>query len=717
MIPDTKNEAPDSSELEALLTRALLLTPRETLADLLAASCVARHSTGTSLLDEGGLQSSLFLVVRGALIATEHGRSVSEESVTSEVAGALFGLAPLLGRPWEISFYADGDLWLLSWTIPALEPLFIRWPGLREQLEVRLSLFKRRESIATLLARSPRFRGVGATLMRRVVERAALVPYPAGTKVFDEGDEAQALYIIVSGEVTFRKREGMEERALSTVHVGECFGEIAVINGAPRSASAIAQTDTVLLVLGKRSFAALSRNFPTFRSAIHAISSERIEADRRGAALPSLVWIVSDTALPAAKVATYLSEHLDAAYGEQSLTVAAADCNTAGNVERAVETRGPRFVFLAGPLSPQVFQQLGERIATVIHLTLEGGRPLPYPVFHETLVRRVELTSEGLASSGDVRYRPGTLRLRVGRLDRASDHLDGLDPVTRTAMGRLARSFTHRMVGVALGGGGAWGFAHVPLMKRLASMGIPIDIVSGTSAGSVTGAMFASQGLDGLDRIVRERRRVALHMASCPVSSRALGMYLARVIPERSIEDLPLPFYPVAIDIETGSERVFRRGSIADSVRASCSFPGVFGPAVFEGRRYVDGCLRNNVPAACLVDEGADFIVASNIIPPLAQRKRVYGKGLFSRVASELSLAGRVRDGVRSIFLSFHDSGERQALAADVTFTPDLSAFLATDFLKANEIIAQAELELPPVLALTSDRYKAFLARAKDVAV
>ncbi len=83
--------------------------------------------------------------------------------------------------------------------------------------------------------------------------------------------------------------------------------------------------------------------------------------------------------------------------------------------------------------------------------------------------------------------------------------------------------------------------------------------------------------------------------------------------------------------------------------------------------------------------------------------------GWLSRVVSELSPVARVRDGVRALFLVFHDSGERQASSADVTFTPDLSAFDATDFLKAGEIIAQAERELPPVLALTAERYRAFL--------
>jgi len=682
---------PSPEDIEGLLSRALFALPEPALRALAEAGSLSHHAAGSDLVDAPALVGSMFMLANGVILARLAGSVLGDDAITAESPGALFSG----DRRGLRSLVADSDVWVMSWG--AIDGLRARWPELGRPLEVRLSLRERRDALVTLLARSPRFRSLGATLMRRVIDHAVLVPYVAGDTIFDEGDAPDALYIVVSGEVAIKKREGMDDRALSVVHVGECFGEMALLSGAPRSATAVADGSTELLVLGSRPFAALSRSWPAFRSAILAVSSERSEVNRRGPAPASLVWITSDSPLPAALGARYLADHLLAAYGERAQI---ADAAAPGD---AIESR---YVFLVGNCPPATIA----RLSAVIHLTLEGGRSLTQQLAPETLVHRVELTSDRLGAPRDAPHRPGTLRLRVGALDVRAATLRDTDATTRTAIGRLARSLTHRRVGVALGGGGAWGFAHVPLLQRLAALDIPIDVVSGTSAGSMAGVAFASQGLAGVQRIIDDRRRVALHMASCPVSTRALGAYLASIVPERRVEELPMPFLPVAVDIESGQERVFRRGPLIDAVRASCSFPGIFGPAVFEGRRYVDGCLRNNVPVACLVDEGADFIIASNIIPPLPRSENVYGKNIVARIASELSPLARVRDGVRSLFLSFHDSGERQALAADVTFTPDLSAFLATDFLKANEIVAQAERELPPVLALTAARYKAFLA-------
>ncbi len=240
---------------------------------------------------------------------------------------------------------------------------------------------------------------------------------------------------------------------------------------------------------------------------------------------------------------------------------------------------------------------------------------------------------------------------------------------------------------------------------------IPIDMITGTSVGSIVGALYASAGLSGLDDLVLARREIQLRAAACVVTSRLMTGLLRPRLRHEVLEELPIPFFPVAVDIEAGKERVFRHGSIAEAVRASCSLPGVFGPSEYEGRRYVDGCVMLNVPADAVIEEGADFVVASNIIPAPKARERTPDTAL-GRTVRELSLIGRVRDSLRALFLLYNVTGEKQASAADVTFSPDLDPYLPTDFLRANEIVARAEEQLGPVILEIEEKLAAFCRRS-----
>ncbi|HET8881745.1 MAG TPA: patatin-like phospholipase family protein, partial [Solimonas sp.] len=149
-------------------------------------------------------------------------------------------------------------------------------------------------------------------------------------------------------------------------------------------------------------------------------------------------------------------------------------------------------------------------------------------------------------------------------------------------------------VALVLGGGGARGFAHVGVLKLLDTQGLKPDLIVGTSAGSVAGALYAA-GYSGFDL---QEMAFALDRATIAdwsmfgkglIRGEALQNFVNQAVKNRPIEALDIPFACVATQVATGQAVLFQRGNVGQAVRASSSVPGVFEPVVIGGTEYVDG--------------------------------------------------------------------------------------------------------------------------------
>jgi len=177
-----------------------------------------------------------------------------------------------------------------------------------------------------------------------------------------------------------------------------------------------------------------------------------------------------------------------------------------------------------------------------------------------------------------------------------------------------------RKIGLALGGGAARGFAHIGVLKVLAENNIPIDLIAGTSVGSVVGGALAA-GMTP-DQIADLGRGVAWWKLSRPpfsprgiLSNSGLGELISRQFPVTRFEDLKIPFGAVACDIETGEEVVLKtQGDLAPAIRASCAIPGVFTPVDIDGRTLVDGGVVAPIPSRAVREMGADLVIAVDVI-------------------------------------------------------------------------------------------------------
>ena len=180
---------------------------------------------------------------------------------------------------------------------------------------------------------------------------------------------------------------------------------------------------------------------------------------------------------------------------------------------------------------------------------------------------------------------------------------------------------TRPRIGVALGSGGARGWAHVGVLRRLQELNVPIDCVAGTSIGSIMAAAFAAHRLDVLENLTYQLdwRRVAqlLLEANFPRTGLLTGKRIQQLLQEligvQTIEELHLPFAAVAANLQTGQQVVFSRGSIVDAIRASIAIPGIFAPAQLDGQTLVDGGTLNPLPIDVVESLGADIVIAVDV--------------------------------------------------------------------------------------------------------
>lgn len=179
-------------------------------------------------------------------------------------------------------------------------------------------------------------------------------------------------------------------------------------------------------------------------------------------------------------------------------------------------------------------------------------------------------------------------------------------------------------IGLALSGGGAKGFAHLGVFKLLEESGLKPDIISGTSAGSLMGVLFADgYSADEIKNMFIGREFSEFAQLQIPKSGlfnyERFQEFLKRHLRSKRIEDLPIPTVIVATDLDRGCSHEFRSGPIVEAVTASCCMPIVFSPVLINGVHYVDGGLFRNFPVSTIRDE-CEYVIGVNVSPLIPQR-------------------------------------------------------------------------------------------------
>lgn len=206
--------------------------------------------------------------------------------------------------------------------------------------------------------------------------------------------------------------------------------------------------------------------------------------------------------------------------------------------------------------------------------------------------------------------------------------------------------FRNRSVGLALGSGGAKGLAHLAVIEELESMGIPVQMIAGSSIGAVVGALY---GCGSLQRFKEDILRLTFRdmltymdpvvPRSGLIDGKGVMKFLERYIPgDAAIEDLRIPLAVVATDYENGMPVIIRSGSVLEALRASISIPGVFVPVRYRETLLVDGGVSNPLPVNVVKRMGAGITVAVNLHP------RIRKVGLRKYVKSKMPREGDEAD-------------------------------------------------------------------------
>ena len=253
-------------------------------------------------------------------------------------------------------------------------------------------------------------------------------------------------------------------------------------------------------------------------------------------------------------------------------------------------------------------------------------------------------------------------------------------------------------IALALGGGAARGFAHIGVIKALEAQGISPDIVIGTSAGSVVGALYAS-GLNGfqiqeLSMTLEEEqvldgsgfyRCMAETMISdkrgC-IKGQALQDFINKSVGGRPIEKLKKTFGAVATNLGNGEMIVFRSGNTGMAVRASSSIPVFFQPVAINGQEYVDGGLVAPVPASAARATGADFVIAVDISDRPQDRKTT---GMVDIMRQSFSIFGQT--------LNRHEHA-----SADIVIRPITAKLPAADTSGRDKAVLEGEKAVAAIL-------------------
>jgi len=265
-------------------------------------------------------------------------------------------------------------------------------------------------------------------------------------------------------------------------------------------------------------------------------------------------------------------------------------------------------------------------------------------------------------------------------------------------------------VGIALGGGAAKGFAHIGVIKMLEANGITPVVVSGTSAGSVVGALYAS----GMDAYAMQENAFALDesrirdvslLSGGVVKGQKLQDYVNGLVGGRSIEKLRKPFAAVATNLANGERTVFVRGNTGQAVRASSSIPGVFEPVTIGKAYYVDGGVVSPVPVDAARELGADFVIAVDISSKAGD------------VAPSGSMLGNIN---QSIKIMGQKLGAQELARADIVIRPQVNTIGAADFEQKNRAILEgeraAQAALPQIRARLAAMQNARQAKAQQAA-
>ncbi len=705
---------------------------------------------GQILIEHGSPAPGVFLIVSGRAIVMLPTGGEEFDTVARVGAGHLLGeRSVLLGSVTHGRVQALSPMRTLHVPADAFCMLLDNSEHLRQYVVDLVALRERFSEILHLLLTNPMLRCLGRDDLEVFVQSGQLLRAPAGTRLVSARERSTAVFVVIRGKLAiFSPRdEGGQRALLGTSGPGSLLGEASVLLNLPRTADLEAAEDSEILKVSDKAFVEIiSRNPPLQRQIYQHVATLDLRAEEAlREYVPLIITVYGDHSRRGVTTLSYalaanaeegrrIVVDLDGPKSAQRLGFSTGKARF-GNVHvhsmdlpegwdfeavwpkrpedlepllAALERRlDPWDTVVVGATSDRDLQATARKHSEAVVLirhardaaTTAQGRRGPMHIEAVRLEKGVELPFA--TSRNAVRMAPdgGTANRFWHKSD--IDLLTGKDNPLARAADRVYRVIRGHTVGIGLGGGGALGFAHLALLRVLHENGVPIDYVAGSSFGALVGCVYAAGGLELLDELMRQRKRLTRNVMMGMFTLKPLSRFLHELTGGQGLSETEVPFYPVTMDIWSGRKVVLYRGTLAEGAEASASFPGFF-PAYRKGiYRLVDGGIIDVVPASVVWDAGAHFTIAANIIPRLPSgADPVMGDSLLERIQS--ATISRLDDALRGAFFMMSQTGRDRSTLADYVFDFDVEGFNLPDFHRGDEIyehgLVQAKREVGDIL-------------------
>lgn len=501
-------------------------------------------------------------------------------------------------------------------------------------------------SHASALASSELFAALAPDEIDRLLPEIEAVRLPGGSVLFQQGDGADCLYIVVSGRlrVSIDRPDGTEQ-VLGEVGRGDAVGEMALLIGDHRSATARAVRDTELLRLGKDAFNRLVERHPAMTMAITRRLVARYQAAIKGAAggtrgtVAAIALVATSRDVPLSEFSQRLERALAEAGPVLRLTSDRVSAALGGDAAQTPQDHARN-----GELAAWLMEQEGQ------HRTVVYEADLARSAWTSRCLRQADRIL--LVGADDVAPELGAIEVATQREGRDNTAVrrelvllhrarQPLYPGTREWLAarrvdrhhhvvlgeaadyaRLVRRLTGTATGVVLGGGGARCFAEIGVLKAMTEAGVPIDMIGGTSMGAYLAAQHAL-GWDAArmlqfnrDLWVRDKplKEYTLPYIGLVGHSRFLRATRG-VYGEAHVEDLGIPFFCCSSNITKARVVVHDRGPLWRALSASIAVPGISAPLFEGGDLLVDGAVLDNLPIGVMRARCDGRVLAVDVSP------------------------------------------------------------------------------------------------------
>jgi len=563
------------------------------------------------------------------------------------------------------------------------------------------------------LARSSLFAGLGLAELELVAQRTSVRSFQPGETLCQAGEPSERCWVITAGlvDVLGHSGEAPAGEVLARHRKGATVGEVGAILGEPHAETVVASIPTTALELSADALGELVARFPSILLNVLRATHGRLAYARARSAERELGETVALAIGPSLR-------------GEQPLLLAAARAVTPRSVialDRQFSFAGAltaaddlvsahATVLLPAELDPEPLEahlREADRVLALVASAQEARElaRLRRPAGVQQDVEVVLVGEDAARASGEW---PSQAPLRVLRTCTGTDS-GGLAEDERAW---LARHLTRTKLGLALGAGGAKGYAHVGVLQVLEREGYVVDCVAGSSIGAIVASYLAlgsnAAEIDATLRTGFDETAVA-EIFKTSLAGRGGGLQLMTLLlrettAERTFADTKIPLTVMAVDLTERAPAPLRSGPLWQALLAATALAGVFPPHERDGHRLVDGLALVPVPTGAVVADGADVTIAVNLIGPTALESWPGGP------PPEPPAEGR-RRGVLDNLLEVMDlsqlaSSARHAELADVVVTPRFGPgewrdfHLADLFLAAGRQAAEEQLDTLRSLAL-----------------